>query len=98
MAYLFDTNHCIYLMNGWNTPEENRSLEERHTVESFQNIRNDVVYMSEASVGELWYGIGRSQRKASNQTRLNVLLSARASYSDSTRRVGTLRAHKSRIE
>ena len=25
MPYLLDTNHCIYLMNGWNTEEEHRT-------------------------------------------------------------------------
>ena len=76
MPYVFDTNHCIYLMNGWNTPDDKRSPEERNTVSAFHRMQRDVVYMSEASVGELVYGIERSQRKASNQLRLNVLLSA----------------------
>jgi predicted nucleic acid-binding protein len=76
MAYLFDTNHCIYLMNGWNAPEEERSSEEHNTVLAFNRLSNDVVYMSEASVGELMYGIERSQRKASNRMRLNTLLTA----------------------
>jgi predicted nucleic acid-binding protein len=76
MAYLFDTNHCIYLMNGWNTPDEKRSSEERHTVEIFHKMRGDVVYMSEASIGELWYGVERSQRKTTNSARMKVLLLA----------------------
>ncbi len=76
MAYLFDTNHCIYLMNGWNTPEEHLSDRERNTVRTFNRLKDDVIYMSEASVGELWYGVERSQRKAYNRTRLNILMSA----------------------
>lgn len=76
MPYLFDTNHCIYLMNGWNTSEEKRSPEEQRTVLAFQSLTDDVVYMSEASVGELIYGIQRSQHKTSNQNRFNTLLSA----------------------
>ena len=28
MPYLLDTNHCIYLMNGWNTDEEQRTPED----------------------------------------------------------------------
>ncbi len=63
-------------MNGWNTPDEKRSSEERQTVEIFRKMRHDVVYMSEASVGELWYGVERSQRKTSNQVRFEALLSA----------------------
>ncbi len=76
MPYLFDTNHCIYLMNGWNTPEQKRSSEEQQVVLSFQQLHDDVIYMSEASIGELVYGIERSQRKDSNRQRLNVLRSA----------------------
>ena len=76
MPYLFDTNHCIYLMNGWNTPDDKCSPEERNTVKAYHRMQSDVVYMSEASMGELVYGIERSQRKASNRIRLNVLLSA----------------------
>ncbi len=76
MPYLFDTNHCIYLMNGWNAPEDERTPEELHTVFAFQRLGDDVVYMSEASVGELVYGIERSSRKASNRMRFHVLLSA----------------------
>lgn len=76
MAYLFDTNHCIYLMNGWNTPEDKLSPQERHTIMAFNSRREEVVYMSEASVGELLYGVERSQRKVYNRTRLNILFSA----------------------
>lgn len=77
MPYLLDTNHCIYLMNGWNTDEEQRTPEEQRTVLAFQHLDDDdVVYMSEASVGELIYGIERSQRKASNRMRFHVLMSA----------------------
>ena len=56
MAYVFDTNHCIYLMNAWNTPEERLSSCERHTITAFNRLKDEVIYMSEASVGELWYG------------------------------------------
>ena len=76
MPYLFDTNHCIYIMNGWNAPEERLSPEERRTIEMFNSKRGDIVYMSEASVGELLYGVARSQRKTLNMARLQVLLTA----------------------
>lgn len=76
MAYLFDTNHCIYLMNAWNTPEDKLSSHERQTIFTFNSKRDEVVYMSEASVGELFYGVERSQRRTYNRTRLNILLSA----------------------
>ncbi len=76
MPYLVDTNHCIYLMNGWNTPEDDRTPEEHNTVQAVQRLDDDVVYMSETSVGELIYGIERSHRKASNRMRFHILVSA----------------------
>ncbi len=76
MAYLFDTNHCIYLMNGWNSPVHRLTPQEGKTVTAFDGIRNDTVYMSEVSVGELLYGVARSQRREYNRKRLEVLLSA----------------------
>lgn len=76
MAYLFDTNHCIYLMNGWNAPEDKLSAAERNTVAAFYRLTDDVSYMSEASVGELWYGVERSQRQAYNRARLQILIAA----------------------
>jgi len=74
--YLFDTNHCIYLMNGWNNQEDKVTIQERNVVKTFNRKKDDVVYMSEASIGELLYGIERSQRKECNQKRLEVLLLA----------------------
>lgn len=76
MACLFDTNHCIYLMNGWNTPIAKLSECEQNTITAFHHTKDNVIFMSEASVGELWYGIGRSQRQTYNRTRINVLLGA----------------------
>lgn len=76
MAYLFDTNHCIYLMNGWNNPKSNLTPQERNTVEYFKRIENDVIYMCEASVGELFYGVERSQKKEYNLKKLKALLLA----------------------
>lgn len=76
MAYLFDTNHCIYLMNGWGNTAKRLTLQELNTVMAFDRIQNDTVYMSEVSVGELLYGVARSQRREYNRRRLEVLLSA----------------------
>ncbi len=76
MTYLFDTNHCIYLMNGWGNPAYSLTSQERNTVAAFAKIRNDAVCMSEVSVGELIYGVARSQRREYNQRRLEILLSA----------------------
>jgi predicted nucleic acid-binding protein len=63
-------------MNGWNNPESDLTPQERNTVESFKRIKNDVIYMCEASVGELIYGVERSQRKEYNLRKLKALLLA----------------------
>lgn len=76
MSYLFDTNHCIYLMNGWGNPAHRLTPQERNTVMAFSKITDDVIYMSEVSVGELLYGVACSQRRDYNQRRLEVLFSA----------------------
>ncbi len=76
MPYLFDTNHCIYLMNGWGKQENRLTPEERNTVGTFSTMSDDIICMSEASVGELFYGTARSQRKEYNINRLKILLSA----------------------
>jgi len=76
MTYLFDTNHCICLMNGWGSPVHRLTPQERNTAEAFGEIGNDTVYMSEVSVGELLYGVARSQKREYNRRRLDVLLSA----------------------
>jgi tRNA(fMet)-specific endonuclease VapC len=68
-------------MNGWNTPSYKLSVEEKYTVDRFNKTKNDVVYMSEASVGELIYGIDRSQKKEYNQRKFDALLIAVPSLS-----------------
>jgi predicted nucleic acid-binding protein len=63
-------------MNGWNNPEANLTPQERNTVGSFKRTENDVIYMCEASVGELFYGVERSQKKEYNLKKLKALLLA----------------------
>lgn len=76
MAYILDTNHCIYLMNGWGNDLEKLHPEEYNTINQFNKIKNHVVYMSEASIGEILYGIARSKKREYNQRRLQLLLLA----------------------
>ena len=63
-------------MNGWNNPQSVLTPQERNTVDSFKKKENDIIYMCEASVGELIYGVERSQRKKSNLEKLKALLLA----------------------
>ena len=64
-------------MNGWGNPGNKLTPQELNTVAAFGRIRNnDAAYMSEASVGELLYGVARSQKREYNQRRLDILFSA----------------------
>ena len=81
MACLFDTNHCIYLMNGWNTPIDKLSECERNTITAFHHTKDNLIFMSEASVGE--------------RTRINVLLVCCPSSPGYSINMGTLWADKS---
>ena len=63
-------------MNGWNNPKDKLSHQERNTVAAFSKIGNDVIYMCEASIGELVYGVERSKRKEYNLRKLKSLLLA----------------------
>jgi tRNA(fMet)-specific endonuclease VapC len=62
-------------MNGWNKPKGLLSSEEINIVAAY-NKANAVAYISEASVGELLYGIERSQKKEYNRKNLEKLLLA----------------------
>ncbi len=59
MAYLLDTNHCIYLMNGWNNPKDKLSHQERNTVAAFSKIGNDkhMNNLPESFIRENWAGV-----------------------------------------
>jgi tRNA(fMet)-specific endonuclease VapC len=51
-------------------------VQERNTIKTFQRLETEMVYMSEASLGELLYGVARSRKKEYNRRKLRVLLSA----------------------
>lgn len=68
MSYLLDTNACIALMNG--APAAVRSRFEKAIRGDFQ------VYVSSIVTFELWYGIAKSARIATNTQRFEMLLSS----------------------
>lgn len=68
MSYLLDTNACIALMNG--APAAVRSRFEKAIRGNFQ------VYVSSIVTFELWYGIAKSTRIATNTQRFEMLLSS----------------------
>lgn len=67
MTYLLDTNACIALING--KPEQVR----RHFERQFSG--GATVVTSSIVVFELWYGVGKSQRRETNAGRLRIFLS-----------------------
>lgn len=72
MSYLLDTNHCICLLNGWDKPALKQSAKEARIIEIFQSIRNEGVYLSEVSLGELYFGAMRSHQKEQNLARVHA--------------------------
>jgi tRNA(fMet)-specific endonuclease VapC len=74
MSYLLDTNHCIYLLNGWKKKEVDRKPEERNVVNKVFSLRGKrFLYMSEATLGELYYGAYLSARQSYNLERIEFL-------------------------
>jgi tRNA(fMet)-specific endonuclease VapC len=74
MSYLLDTNHCIYLLNGWKKQASDRKPEERNVVKKVSSLRGkQLLFMSEATLGELYYGAYRSARQSHNLGRIELL-------------------------
>jgi tRNA(fMet)-specific endonuclease VapC len=65
-TYLLDTNACIALINGTEASVRRRF---RRAVG-----KNDVMLLSSIVAFELWYGVGKSQRKERNTQRLGAFL------------------------
>jgi len=63
-TYLLDTNACIALINGTEAGVRRR----------FKRAvgKNDVMLLSSIVAFELWYGVGKSERKESNTQRLEA--------------------------
>ncbi|SLM28037.1 PilT-like protein [Desulfamplus magnetovallimortis] len=71
MSYLLDTNHCICLLNGWDKPEPKQTKKEARIIEIFQSVRDEGVYLSEVSLGELYFGAMLSHQKEKSLARVN---------------------------
>lgn len=77
MSYLLDTNHCIYLLNGWKKKEFDRKPEERNVVNKVSSLRGKhFLFMCEATLGELYYGAYCSKKQSYNLGRIEVLKQA----------------------
>jgi tRNA(fMet)-specific endonuclease VapC len=87
-TYLLDTNACIALINGTQAGVRRR----------FQRAaaRHSVMLVSSIVAFELWYGVGKSQRKESNTQRLEAFLAGPLEWTpfdeDDARAAGIVRA------
>ncbi len=75
MAFLLDTNHCIYLINGLNKKESLQSEAERKVIETARSIEADI-FISGATLGELYFGAANSERKEDNFRRIELFRKA----------------------
>ena len=86
--YLIDTNACIAVINGTEVNVRRR----------FQRAlaRKSVILLSSIVAFELWYGVGKSQRKDSNTQRLEAFFAGPLEWApfdeDDARAAGTVRA------
>ena len=87
-TYLLDTNACIALINGTAAALRRRF---RRAVG-----KNDVMLLSSIVGFELWYGVGKSQRKESNTARLEAFFAGPLEWApfneDDAREAGSVRA------
>jgi tRNA(fMet)-specific endonuclease VapC len=87
-TYLLDTNACIALINGTQASVRRR----------FQRTaaRDSVILVSSIVAYELWYGVGKSQRKEANTQRLEAFLAGPLEWTpfddDDARAAGDVRA------
>jgi tRNA(fMet)-specific endonuclease VapC len=87
-TYLLDTNACIALING--TEIQVRRRFKRAVA------RESVILLSSIVAFELWYGVAKSQRKASNTQRLETFFGGPFEWAlfdeDDAHAAGTVRA------
>ncbi len=72
MAYLLDTNHCIYLINSTSKLPYKRTTEEENTLKAVQ-VLTEPFRISQITVAELYYGAYKSQRVRQNLEALEEL-------------------------
>jgi len=69
-GYLIDTNNCVYYLNTWRKKEVKWSPEEKRVFEIIETLKKDeTLYMSEATWGELVFGAEKSQNREKNLAR-----------------------------
>ena len=70
--YLLDTNHCAYILNAKIKPKSKQSEMEKNTIKLASSCLDSFIYISEATLGELIYGVECSKRKENNLQELEA--------------------------
>lgn len=74
MAFLLDTNHCIYLKNGSEKPPDKRTESEKNVCQFFSTFQGgNELFISEVTFGELCFGAAKSQNPKKNKIRVEHL-------------------------
>lgn len=69
-----DTNVCINYMNACAKAEQQRTFKQQQLFEKFESIKGNVTLcMSEATLGELLFGVEKSQNQTKNFKRIEIL-------------------------
>src|SRR5712664_3093594 len=72
MSFLLDTNHCIYLNNGRRKRSEELNALEKNTLSFFDAV-TDPLFISEVTLGEMYFGAAKSQQKTKNYASVETL-------------------------
>jgi predicted nucleic acid-binding protein len=73
MTYLLDTNHCIYFINGLEKPLQRRKQAEQQVIQHVRAVSEPVIFFSEATLGEMYYGAQRSNKKTESLEKIAFL-------------------------
>lgn len=72
MSFLLDTNHCVYLSNAKAKHLEKHTQFEKNTLSFFDNV-SEPLFISEITLGEMYFGAAKSQQKVKNYARVEAL-------------------------
>ncbi|WP_207688515.1 PIN domain-containing protein [Desulfonema limicola] len=69
--YLLDTNHCIYVINGIDKKTSRKTETEHKVIKKIKTIQSEI-FISEVTLGELYFGAANSNRKEYNLKRIEL--------------------------
>ena len=73
MAYLLDTNHCSYIINGLHRKPVYRKTQEIKAVTAFESLKQPA-YTCDVVAGEMFYGAEISNNPQETYRRIEVFL------------------------